>query len=69
MVRLSTLSVSSRIRSDSVLLPWSMWAMIQKLRMLSRAMGFLQVVPDAYDLAVLQVEPAATRREMPQMIS
>ena len=37
MVRLSTLSVSSRIRSDKVLLPWSMCAMMQKLRMVSCA--------------------------------
>ena len=37
MVRLSTLSVSSRIRSDKVLLPWSICAMMQKLRMVSCA--------------------------------
>ena len=38
MVRSSTLLVSSRMRSDRVDLPWSMWAMMQKLRILSLAM-------------------------------
>src|SRR5215210_5210479 len=33
----STVPVSSRIRSASVDLPWSMWAMIEKLRMRSIA--------------------------------
>ena len=31
--RAATVCVSSRIRSASVDLPWSMWAMIEKLRM------------------------------------
>jgi hypothetical protein len=38
MVRSSTLLVSSRMRSDRVDLPWSICAMMQKLRMLSLAM-------------------------------
>src|SRR5437588_77692 len=33
MSRGSTVCVSSRMRSASVDLPWSMWAMIEKLRM------------------------------------
>src|SRR5262245_60218353 len=33
IARGSTVCVSSRIRSASVDLPWSMWAMIEKLRM------------------------------------
>src|SRR5699024_3308940 len=57
MVRLSTLSVSSRMRPDRVLLPGSLWAMIHTLGLLARAMGCLQVVADEYDLAVLQVAP------------
>src|SRR4051794_18514015 len=42
MSRASTAPVSSRMRSDSVDLPWSTWAMIEMLRMRSRAvvMGF-----------------------------
>src|SRR3954453_19723943 len=42
MSRASTAPVSSRMRSDSVDLPWSIWAMIERLRMRSRAvvMGF-----------------------------
>ena len=39
MSRASTAPVSSRIRSDSVDLPWSMWAMIEKLRMRARSMA------------------------------
>src|SRR5207249_6264609 len=31
--------VSSRIRSDRVVLPWSMWAMMQKLRIRRGSMG------------------------------
>src|SRR3954447_14462750 len=42
MSRASTAPVSSRMRSESVDLPWSTWAMIERLRMRSRAvvMGF-----------------------------
>src|SRR5436190_5423687 len=36
--RASTAPVSSRMRSDSVDLPWSMWAMIEKFRMRARSM-------------------------------
>src|SRR3954467_12670940 len=34
-LRASTAPVTSRMRSASVDLPWSMWAMIEKLRMLA----------------------------------
>src|SRR3954452_13987084 len=37
MSRASTAPVSSRIRSDSVVLPWSMWLMMERLRIRSRA--------------------------------
>ncbi len=37
MSRAVTVPVSSRMRSASVDLPWSMWAMIEKLRMWSRS--------------------------------
>src|SRR5207248_3236567 len=37
--RLETASVSSRLRSASGDLPWSMWAMIEKLRILLWSMG------------------------------
>src|SRR5437764_4614997 len=42
MSRASTAPVSSRMRSDRVDLPWSTWAMIERLRMRSRGvvMGF-----------------------------
>src|SRR5215831_15320563 len=36
MSRLATVLVSTRMRSASVDLPWSMWATMQKLRILSR---------------------------------
>ncbi len=39
MSRASTAPVISRIRSDSVDLPWSMWAMIEKFRMRDRSMA------------------------------
>ena len=39
MSRASTAPVISRIRSDSVDLPWSMWAMIEKLRMRASCMA------------------------------
>src|SRR4051812_15911846 len=39
MSRGSTALVSWRIRSTSVLLPWSMWAMTEKLRRRDRSMG------------------------------
>src|SRR5215471_10317040 len=41
MSRASTAPVSSRMRSDSVDLPWSTWAMIEKLRMRERSMGVI----------------------------
>src|SRR5207245_8332597 len=37
--RASTVCVISRMRSASVDLPWSMWAMIEKLRMSAWSMG------------------------------
>ena len=44
MSRISTVFVSSRMRSASVDFPWSMWAMIEKLRMWSwSAMGRYRV--------------------------
>ena len=39
MSRAWTAPVISRMRSDNVDLPWSMWAMIEKLRMLARSIG------------------------------
>ncbi len=39
MSRAATVSVTSRMRSASVDLPWSMWAMIEKLRILLWSMG------------------------------
>ena len=42
MSRAMTVPVSSRMRSASVDLPWSMWAMIEKLRMWSRSISALQ---------------------------
>ena len=40
MSRPVTVSVSSRMRSASVDLPWSMWAMIEKLRMRALLHGY-----------------------------
>src|SRR2546422_1506888 len=37
--RLDSAPVSSRIRSDRVVLPWSIWAMMQKFRMSRASMG------------------------------
>ena len=39
MSRAFTAPVSSRMRSESVDLPWSMWATIDRLRILSGAVG------------------------------
>src|SRR5262245_38064934 len=39
MSRASTAPVISRMRSESVDLPWSMWAMTEKLRIRERSMG------------------------------
>ena len=39
MSRAATVSVTSRMRSASVDFPWSMWAMIEKLRILLWSMG------------------------------
>ena len=44
MSRASTASVISRMRSLSVDLPWSMWAMIEKLRMRERSMASRQML-------------------------
>src|SRR5262245_32585115 len=41
---LDSAPVSSRIRSDSVVLPWSMWAMMQKFRISRGSMGVLSEV-------------------------
>src|SRR4051812_32581263 len=45
MSRADTAPVSSSTRSDRVDLPWSMWAMIEKLRMRERSMGVGPTLP------------------------
>src|SRR5881296_3506086 len=57
--------VSSRIRSDNVVLPWSMWAMMQKLRIERGSMGWgselqagIGVDGQVGELAVQELGPA-----------
>ena len=56
--RASIVCVSSRIRSASVDLPWSTWAMIEKLR--RRAWGMLAMGPPEYSEAPLAAHPGRT---------
>src|SRR5436309_97590 len=63
--RCDSAPVSSRIRSDRVVLPWSMWAMMQKLRMSRESMrgsselqGGIGVEGQVGGLAAPELSPA-----------
>src|SRR3954447_20290070 len=77
MSRASTAFVISKMRSLSVLLPWSMWAMMEKLRMRERSMasrqmlsasvrGWLEHSACAVSLATL-IQPASQPKESPNV--
>ena len=65
MSRASTAPVISRIRSDSVDLPWSMWAMIEKFRMRTRSMAAVDATGERLGAAVSpgSLSPAAPTEE------
>src|SRR6266480_1558101 len=63
MARGPTVCVSSRIRSASVDLPWSMWAMIEKLRMWAWSAITARVFRDRSSDAV-----GDEAREQPQLL-
>src|SRR3954463_4989393 len=66
MLRPSTMPVTSSIRSASVDLPWSMWAMMQKFRMRAGSVlaGVVTVTPSSHAPASGTARPGGQRNDL-----